>query len=133
MRLQESVDQLRFYLNEEGNRPTGTVNTVRTSDTRIAATMVRAMLEYLRTNPQAVDEDYPLAEGQDIAAAIIEFREANADGTLVKAQTNLPVHDSFVPEIESRALALLNLRDQQGYRPDLIRLLHEMTRDSRAS
>lgn len=130
MRLQESIDQLRFYLNEEGERPAGTVNTVRTSDARIAATLVRAILEYLRTNAQASMGDIDPAATTD---AILRLREADANGRLLHPDDEIPVHASFLPEIENRAFALLNLRDQQGYRPGLLEVLRALERDSRAS
>lgn len=136
MRLRESIGQLRFYLNEETLRSGGTVNTLRTSDYRIAATLVRAMIEYTRTTTQAAVSDVDFDPEMTIAARIVRFQETDTGdekGTLLHLDENLPVHDAFLPEIEARTFALLQLREQQGTRATLIQLVRELQQESRVS
>lgn len=124
MLLRLSVDQIRFYLNEEGERPSGAATVPRTSDTQIVACLVRAALEALRTDPQY------LARGKTSADILALLP---ADGAEPDLDAEMPFDPTFVPEIEKQAVALVNLRDQPGYRPevlDLIRNLVELSRPS---
>lgn len=123
MRLKFSVRQIRLYLNEEEDPPSDTGSVPRTGDQTIVDCIVRAGLEALRTDPQSLMMD---RRPEDIEAL------GQPDGS-PDLEAEMPFALEFVPAIEKQALALINLRDQPGYRPEVLRLLENLSELSKGS
>lgn len=126
-RLREAVEVVRYWLNESDERGDGSPNLVRTSDRIIVTLLVWATIEYIRVHAHAFAADVDLSvTDEDDLLALLPAHGAEPDLDL-----EIPIHTSHLAAVAKAALALVNLRDQQSYRPEILQSIENIARLTR--